>query len=418
LKSILNTYATQAPATQAPISDSSCANAWCGNKTHYVIGQCVSFNGQIYAVLQAHTSQSDWAPSVAISLFLKSPLCCSPRATYAPATSAPATCAPTSAATYAPHHLNSVGATTAPATCATSAPATYAPATTSAPITTYGSDSSCAVAWNANKINYVIGQCVSFNGQIYKVLQAHTSQASWTPTLAASLFLLSANCCLATQAPATYAPITQAPATCAPVTQAPATYAPVTQAPAYGCAGSWNANKINYVLGQCVAFNGQIYAVLQNHTSQSTWTPLLAASLFLLSPNCCSPTQAPATYAPATQAPATCAPTVPVTYAPTSGSYGCAVAWNGNSVAFHVGQCVYFNGEIFKVLASHTSQTTWTPSIAASLFLLSPACCTPTQAPSTCATTVAPATCSYHPSSYLRSYYTSSRMCFRIWIGC
>lgn len=37
--------------------------------TAYEIGKRVCYNDKLYKVLQAHTSQSDWTPDVAVSLF-------------------------------------------------------------------------------------------------------------------------------------------------------------------------------------------------------------------------------------------------------------------------------------------------------------------------------------------------------------
>lgn len=42
---------------------------WSGNGVKYVIGDIVRFNDKVYRVVLGHTSQSDWMPSVAISLF-------------------------------------------------------------------------------------------------------------------------------------------------------------------------------------------------------------------------------------------------------------------------------------------------------------------------------------------------------------
>ena len=42
--------------------------------------------------------------------------------------------------------------------------------------------------WNGNGVAYVKGQRVQYDGVLYTVLQAHTSQAGWTPTAAPSLF--------------------------------------------------------------------------------------------------------------------------------------------------------------------------------------------------------------------------------------
>ena len=45
------------------------AGNWDGNFKQYQAGQEIEFEGQKYRVLQGHASQSDWAPSVAHSLF-------------------------------------------------------------------------------------------------------------------------------------------------------------------------------------------------------------------------------------------------------------------------------------------------------------------------------------------------------------
>lgn len=41
--------------------------------------------------------------------------------------------------------------------------------------------------WKAD-VNYTVGQRVLYDSVLYKVLQAHTSQADWTPVNAPSLF--------------------------------------------------------------------------------------------------------------------------------------------------------------------------------------------------------------------------------------
>ena len=42
--------------------------------------------------------------------------------------------------------------------------------------------------WNGNRQSYKVGDRVYYNGTLYKILQAHTSQEIWTPTDAPSLF--------------------------------------------------------------------------------------------------------------------------------------------------------------------------------------------------------------------------------------
>ena len=42
--------------------------------------------------------------------------------------------------------------------------------------------------WSGDGVNYEVGQKVQYDGVLYSVLQAHTSQANWSPTTAVSLF--------------------------------------------------------------------------------------------------------------------------------------------------------------------------------------------------------------------------------------
>lgn len=46
-------------------------NEWDGNSVGYKKGQRVRYNGTLFKVLQDHTSQSDWTPDTASSLFAK-----------------------------------------------------------------------------------------------------------------------------------------------------------------------------------------------------------------------------------------------------------------------------------------------------------------------------------------------------------
>lgn len=43
-------------------------------------------------------------------------------------------------------------------------------------------------AWDPDGHNYTVGDRIQYGGKLYKVLQAHTSQADWAPDAAASLF--------------------------------------------------------------------------------------------------------------------------------------------------------------------------------------------------------------------------------------
>ena len=61
-----------ASLTEAEAVAATCLHPkWSGNGIAYVKGQRVQYDGVLYTVLQNHTSQSDWKPAAAPSLFAK-----------------------------------------------------------------------------------------------------------------------------------------------------------------------------------------------------------------------------------------------------------------------------------------------------------------------------------------------------------
>lgn len=44
--------------------------------------------------------------------------------------------------------------------------------------------------WNGDGVEYIVGDYISYNNKIYKVLQSHVSQPDWTPDTAVSLFVM------------------------------------------------------------------------------------------------------------------------------------------------------------------------------------------------------------------------------------
>ena len=46
-------------------------DAWYPNAHEYIVDDLVMYNDTTYKVLQAHTSQADWTPDVAVSLYTK-----------------------------------------------------------------------------------------------------------------------------------------------------------------------------------------------------------------------------------------------------------------------------------------------------------------------------------------------------------
>ena len=73
LRKILEKAMTDAQSlTEAEAVAATCLYPkWSGNGVAYVKGQRVQYDGVLYTVLQAHTSQPDWKPTAAPSLFAK-----------------------------------------------------------------------------------------------------------------------------------------------------------------------------------------------------------------------------------------------------------------------------------------------------------------------------------------------------------
>ena len=73
LRKILEKAMTDAQSlTDAEAITATCLHPkWNGNSVQYTAGQRVQDDGVLYTVLQAHTSQPDWKPAAAPSLFAK-----------------------------------------------------------------------------------------------------------------------------------------------------------------------------------------------------------------------------------------------------------------------------------------------------------------------------------------------------------
>ena len=73
LRKILEKAMTEAQSlTDAEAITATCLHPkWSGDGVQYTAGQRVQDDGILYTVLQAHTSQPDWKPAAAPSLFAK-----------------------------------------------------------------------------------------------------------------------------------------------------------------------------------------------------------------------------------------------------------------------------------------------------------------------------------------------------------
>jgi hypothetical protein len=98
-----------------------------------------------------------------------------------------------------------------------------------------------AVDWTTEQ-SYNIGDVVTYNGQDYECIQAHTSQAGWTPTVVPALWK-------------------------------------IYESPDTPDDGIWKAGK-TYNIGDEVIYNEVTYIVRQTHTSQSDWIPSAVLALY------------------------------------------------------------------------------------------------------------------------------------------
>lgn len=70
VRKAINTFAKN--QTDETIIDNKAAFPfWNGNGLKYVIDDIVRYNDKVYRVILAHTSQLDWTPDVAVSLFVE-----------------------------------------------------------------------------------------------------------------------------------------------------------------------------------------------------------------------------------------------------------------------------------------------------------------------------------------------------------
>jgi hypothetical protein len=112
-----------------------------------------------------------------------------------------------------------------------------------------------AVEWTY-PVSYKIGDEVTYQGKTYKCIQAHTSQAGWTPTAV----------------PALWQQVTTTSSTTT-TTGGSTTTTTINTA-------NWVIN-VNYPIGKQVSYNTIDYVCRQAHISQADWTPDITPALWL-----------------------------------------------------------------------------------------------------------------------------------------
>jgi hypothetical protein len=124
----------------------------------------------------------------------------------------------------------------------------------------------------------------------------------------------------------------------------------------------WSPNSVSYHVGDLVSFQGNIYKCIQAHTSQPGWDPVSAPALWqLVSGSGSTPTPTPRPTNTPTPGPTN-------TPAPTNTPPSGVQPWSPNSVSYHVGDLVSFQGHIYKCIQAHTSEPGWDPVSAPALW--------------------------------------------------
>lgn len=88
LRGIIAIYKTQAPSLSDDVAEIAPAlyDQWTGDGHYYTAGERVEHGGTLYVCLQPHTSQADWTPAAAPSLWARNLAAAdSPDATDVPA---------------------------------------------------------------------------------------------------------------------------------------------------------------------------------------------------------------------------------------------------------------------------------------------------------------------------------------------
>ncbi len=188
------------PTFTPTLPPNACVNfsGWTSG-TAYSVGQKVVYGTEIYQCLQAHTSESNWMPPAVPALWKDMGPC--------------------------------VGTTPTPS-----------------PILCSGVGN-----WNGNFVSYTVGTLVLYNGELYKCIQAHTSESNWMPPATPALWQDMGPCSGLTPTPT--------PGLCAGMSL-------------------WSANSVSYAVGAKVIFTGSLYQSLQPNISQPALPPNAAPALW------------------------------------------------------------------------------------------------------------------------------------------
>jgi hypothetical protein len=171
-----------------------------------------------------------------------------------------------------------------------------------------------------------VGDIREYQGVLYEVIQAHTTQVGWEPPVVPALWQV--------------------------------VDGQVTPTPPEGLPYPlWSPNSVSYSIGDRVVYNMSVYECLQAHVSQEAWNPSAAPSLWTFIEQVVTPTPEPTVTA-------TPEPTVTATPEPTPEE------WSGESVQYNVGDLVTYEGDVYECIQAHESQPGWNPPSVPSLWVL------------------------------------------------
>src|SRR2546423_1605017 len=135
-----------------------------------------------------------------------------------------------------------------------------------------------APAWQPNTA-FSVGQMVTFNGQQFKCIQAHTSQVGWEPPNTPALWQLVSGTPAPTPTPTP--PPTPSPTPTPKPSPTPTPAPAPSPSPTPSGIPNW-APGVNFATGALVLFNGAEFKCLQGHTSQVGWEPPNTPALWQL----------------------------------------------------------------------------------------------------------------------------------------
>jgi chitodextrinase len=113
-----------------------------------------------------------------------------------------------------------------------------------------------APEWDGNSVQYTVGDEVTYNGNLYRCLQSHTSLPTWDPVDAPSLWQRISSSSQFVDSHFSASSFADSHST------------------------QWSGDSVQYNVGDKVTYNGNLYKCLQSHTSLPTWDPMDAPSLW------------------------------------------------------------------------------------------------------------------------------------------